>query len=365
MKLSASSVSRVNSCPASWQLENQIAEGERYNAFEGAASFGRSCHAAAESLLKALIEGARLTTKQALKKEGLLFDDRAKDIVEYYVKYVKGVWKKTKPKTLIVEDKFRTDIAGVDCVFKCDAMSIANNHIDIFDLKTGNFDYVHSAGYQLTFSVALYAVIHKLKNVSFTCHIVQPGYFNEAYQVRTIEGTYNSWMDAHNYLIDMTEDLLLRASEYNVGSQCAFCPGILRCPAVTAIVKFVAGRALLDTSIEAINPKLLCDMFSAKKAIDAYMSAVEQYLTNQLQSGKQFSNVWLKPSFGHRYYPDTESVIKEFGYLGEELYDQKLKTPAQLEKIVGKSNLERFVDKQQRFTLSIREAADNPFSEEK
>lgn len=368
MKLSASSVARINECPGSWALENLVEQQNRYNAFEGAASFGRSCHAAGESILKTHIEGGKLTVKQALKKEGITDDDRAVDIVKYYAAYIKALLKTRKPHEIFIEEKFRTEVAGVDCVFKCDFMSVQKKgddvHIDIADLKTGNYDYEKSAFQQMEFSVVLYMVLNRIKAASYTMHIIQPHYFNEAYHVR-IQSSVFSRSEACTFLIELIASLLSNQSIYNVGSQCAFCPGIVRCPAVTNLVKIIAERTLIGEQIEEVNHKQLASLFMAKQAISAYMSAVEQVLTSTLQSGKSVDGVWLKPGFGHRYYPAPAEVEKAFAYLGDELYEKKVKGPAQLEKIVGKSNLAGYVDKQQRFSLAVREDADNPFLENK
>lgn len=367
MKLSASSVSRVDKCPGSWHLENKIPYADRFRAFEGAANFGSAVHAAGEALLNAYISGEKLSIIKALKADGIdknhLDFERANHAANEYKKYFTKVYKrnckKFKKVSPIIEEKFRTNIAGVDCVFKCDAMLLSHEegtlYIDIFDLKTGNFDYSDGAHKQMEYSVRIILAKAgaKYKEVSYTTHTVQPNYYEQS-RWFVADTNYTTAPESLEYFTAYIEELKNNI-EYNTGSHCGFCGGIAHCPKVRNIAEISSLFALANEDLTMVPPEQLEHFFLMQKPVETFFKAVAQRLGDIIDAGGYLNKVFRKKTSGNRYWIDKAQAAKTLSYLGDELYKpREIKTPAQIEKLAGKKNIEELINKPDRFSLAER-----------
>jgi hypothetical protein len=242
IKLQASQINRIWNCPGSLYLDQELDSVYKFNPWKGKANFGSLLHSIAEMKLS----NAELKVPELLKDAGLVRGtsqySTALHTIKYYEKSILKIIKQLRKKTSIepeiyVEEKFRVTVAGVECVAKMDGMFITKTpdviHIDIFDLKTGNFDYSESGKDQLFFSVLV--VIAKLfkkekRQIIYNGHIVQPNYWNEDRRHIT---PINGEADVNTLLFvlhSQNKSILLSTKEdIENGSWCKFCPAMLVC----------------------------------------------------------------------------------------------------------------------------------------
>ena len=87
------------------------------------------------------------------------------------------------------------------------------------------------------------------------------------------------------------------------------------------------------------------EIYQKKDAVIAFLDAVDGYLKNELESGKTISGVMLEEYSGRRRWIDEGVVMEKLAYLKDKIFEpRKLKTPAQVEKLAGKANIEGLYD---------------------
>jgi len=370
MKIQASSVHRISRCPGSALLAETLDKDLIYSPFKDAASFGRDIHDIAEQQLK----GAPGTIPAMLKKAGYEKDtndyDRGLNAVKVYKAHFNKILKKYEIKTgtkkAIIEGKFRVEVNGFDLVFKCDAMLVCNQkdiaYIDIFDLKTGNFDYTNSASEQLIFSLMVY-ILGQYKKVKseYICrvHIVQPNYYSEPEKIITMDVEITPAVVSHYF-----EELaytFVDDKTFNAGDHCTFCPAILVCPKMQISMKYLSRVAQeFNDDLPTVTDENLETFFLLKKNIESYLKAVEGVVEKRMLSGSNFKNVYHKMVSGKRFWKDEKTVANKLKHLGAKRFEPpKLLSPAKMESLAGRENMVDLFEQLRYKKLAIR---DNPFT---
>lgn len=332
MKIQASSWHRIKNCPGSLFLEETLPEGERYNPFGTQAGFGSLLHEAGE---KTLLSGEM--TKARCQKElkalgvgrGHTDFDRAIHTVWFYVSEVKN---RAKGARLRIEEKNRTEIHGFDCVAKADAViEYPGGHTEIIDLKTGNFDYSDSAASQIEFTTLLFP------GKTFSGTIIQPWYWEEAYRV--VSGIDVTPED-HDRVYDTIKTLEARRDDYAPGSWCSFCPALRICPSARLDVAVVEKTMdITNGELSRLSSDDLGRLWAGKKRVQALLDSLDDVIMSRLQAGELVPGVQIEQYNGRRAWISPEEAEKALEYLGEDRYDKKLKSPAQMEKLAGKANI--------------------------
>lgn len=380
IKLQASQIYRIWNCPGSLYLDMELDREYKFNPWAGKASYGSKLHDVAERSFN-MSDGALNTTiKKLLKEEGLKpgIDnfDKGLHTVKFYVDYVRKIEKSRVTVKLEVsepEQKFRKTVAGVECVAKTDYviiwMSRTTIHIDVFDLKTGNFNYEESAKDQLFFSVLI--IIAKLyktsekRTITYTTHIVQPNYWKEDERVVTFsgDGSVRDFMHVFKTQNEMVQKN--GKNNFHSGNHCKFCPAILSCPHAQFIGEFVDffRATYTEEKAEFIAPELLEYMFLNKELFENYLKNVEGVILGLMEKGVTFPNVHTKTTSGRRVWNDEKKVKRKLKHLGEKIYKpRELKTPAQVEKLSGKENISDLVS-QPKYKKLVAGQPDNPFKD--
>jgi len=124
-----------------------------------------------------------------------------------------------------------------------------------------------------------------------------------------------------------------------------FCPAMATCPAVRAKVQEVARRDFGET-LPIIGDM---DIAQIRKVLDwsdfisDWMTKVKTHAKDMMLQGEKIPGYKVVNGLGHRTYTNEESVIAAFeARYGDELYTKKLKSPAQVEKVVGKGKIDEF-----------------------
>lgn len=339
LKFQASSISRIMKCPGSATLDRDCPDRLRYFAFKDAAAFGTLCHAWGEELLKG--------RRPEISNPDAVTHPRYDDIRYIGCSYASTVLRMKTPGKLHVEEKFRAMIAGVDCVAKSDAFFVGKKYLRKFDLKSGNFDYAESAGLQMDFASQLYLYVNNFPDRTlYDTVTIQPAYYNEARRVIISEVAqfHRGWFE------EFISGLAKRQKELNPGSHCKFCGAILTCPKVKRTTEefFEMSKANKET----LEFKRIYEM---KDAVVAFLDALDGYLKNELESGKQIPGLFLDETSGHRRWIDAGEVAEKLSFLGDKRYKpRELKTPAQMEKIAGKENIAGLYDSPRLKKVAIR-----------
>lgn len=354
LKIQASSLSRILKCPGSLTLESRLPDRLRYFAFKDAAEFGTLCHAVGEYALKH-------NGKWGIYAGNIWHETnahpRSEDILFIGGTYADVVTKNKIPGKLFVEEKFRATIAGVDCVAKADARYVGKNRIRDFDLKSGNFDYADSASKQMDFGARIWCYLHDEKDGrKIETYTVQPAFYNEARRV--VAATHAPFSRAG--FVEFVEGIKARQKEFNPGAHCKMCSAILTCKLVKQITEEFFEMAKKATK-EDLNFK---DIYMKRDAVIAFLDALDGYLTAEMEGGKAIPGMYLEEYSGRRRWVDSGMVEEKLAYLGNKIYEpRKLKTPAQLEKIAGKVNIEGLYDTPRLKKVAIRENTFEEFAE--
>ena len=348
LKISASSVSRVEKCPASASLELKLKDKHRYFAFKDAAEYGTLVHKAGEELVN-------FGQPYSIPWQHPRFED---------IFYSAGFYRDTINALThtfkaggVAEDKFRATINGVDCVAKCDYRIVHAKGVVVCDLKTGRFDYSESAHKQCFFAALLWLHENPIKGVTFyeiETVTIQPMYYDENRRV-VRDKSVLTMEQIKSLLHTYTERVKQGAKVFHVAEHCKFCPSILICPEVQNKIREVFEMAKKATK-EDINFK---DLLVMQPAIDAWFESCAQYMTREMEAGKVIPGVQLSDANGQRRWIDPALVTEKLAYLKDRIYEpRKLKTPAQVEKITGKHEIEGLYE-----TPKIKKLAlvENPF----
>lgn len=147
---------------------------------------------------------------------------------------------------------------------------------------------------------------------------------------------------------------LLRAAEATVapdaplvpGKQCRWCRAAGSCPAQRMAVE-AAAQMSFDAYVQPVAPETLSDEELAKvmailPMVNEWTAAVHRVVEGKLARGEGFPGFKLVSKRPTRQWldkADVEAWLKAQDYNAEEIFVQKIKSPAQVEKLVGKKNL--------------------------
>lgn len=164
-------------------------------------------------------------------------------------------------------------------------------------------------------------------------------------------------LDSVSYeeLMDFTGELLAAAHETQkpnaplvTGPWCRFCKASPMCPERLKDAQALARIEFADTvvappPVETLTlPEMLLVMEKAP-AIEAWLKDVRTHIENTLISGGEVPGWKIVAKRAMRKWADpaaTTAWLEQHGYDAEEYEDRKLKSPAQVEKLVGKKNFD-------------------------
>jgi len=378
MKITASSVHKYLNCPASCALEDSLSRADEDKAYEGAATFGRMIHKAGE--LSIQIKGAK-SPVAALKAAGITKEHAryidALYIVKEYKRRITAIKKRAEKLATgrikyYIEEKFRINVEGVDCVFKADFLAhiITPSGPVIFtaDLKTGNRDYTESAGDQMEFSAQVFCEnLKTTKPVKVFAYVIQPLFYDEAKQIIELIFDYAGPDFA---LTELKENILYikhNADRFTPCKSCLTCSGVASCPAQKSHALFLESVMESFSQDEAgVSDELLEYIWNRKAGFEAFLKAVAQRIENGIQHGKQYESIFLKETYDQRKWNDVKEVKKALKHLGDKIYKApEILSPAQMEKLAGAKNIEGLYTKPTRYTLTEVDRTQNesPFEE--
>jgi hypothetical protein len=345
--LGASSASRWMQCPGSIRLSADIPNPSSSFAEEGTAA-----HALAE---------LALSKKQdpdmwlGMSLEGV---EVTEDMVEHVRTYVEACRAVEKTATKVwIEHRFNLGSLNPPAPMFGTGDFVAyrkkDQLVEVIDLKYGSGVVVEVVGNKQLRYYALGAVLSPelkglpIKKVRMT--VVQP-------RAAHPDGVVRSETITLEELLDFTEDLMAAAratlvedATLKVGDHCRFCRAMAVCPAqkehaeevaATEFSVIPAERVVLPAP-ESLTLEQLTDLTGKFPIVEAWMKAVRGHMQGMLERGQEVPGFKLVQKRALRKWLDEEDAAQELQarMLGEDdIYVKELKSPAQIEKLLGKKN---------------------------
>lgn len=160
------------------------------------------------------------------------------------------------------------------------------------------------------------------------------------------DGTVRRWKFDSFALSDFAGELkhaAMRTKEstpvLKSGSHCRFCPAAGICPELKKKANEVA-KTEFDSLAAQYDPILLGDTLSKLDALEDWISSVRSFAFNEAMAGRTPPGFKLVPKRAMRKWYDETSAAGELSQLTKDektLYEYKLKSPAQLEKLFPKA----------------------------
>jgi hypothetical protein len=215
----------------------------------------------------------------------------------------------------------------------------------VYDFKYGQGQYVEVEDNTQLLIYDLGAWVENGQPDSTEIIIVQPRYISEDVpKVRRKEYTGDDLALFSQTLITAIKRVNKKDKTTKTGEWCKFCPAMAICPAkqtqITDVVPSVTLPDPADMSIE----QLMQVMFISD-VISEWSASVHAHAESLAKSGVDIPGYKLVPKRANRRWIDEMAVETAFeSEYGDELYTKKLKSPAQLEKVVGKEMIADYVE---------------------
>lgn len=331
----ASSSHRWMNCPASIKRSEGIETKSSEFADEGTVA-----HELAEIVLRG---------KEVPKDLLLSQEDNGQDMIEnvqVYVDYIDTILADHPEAECYVEQKFCLDYIDKDLYGTNDCVIVDPfNKVWVIDFKYGKGISVSPENNSQLLFYALGALqendVSKVELV-----IVQP----------RLEPQVKTWEVPVGRMEEFEKELkaavgLTRGNNppAKAGDHCRFCPASKTCITLrneayaVAQVEFKEDEEIILPTPSELTPEQIAQVLSGASLLSHWVSQVSTYANDMAQKGTKIPGYKLVAKRSNRKWIDEEEVIKEFEpVFSEDLFEpRKLKTPAKLEKIVGKDNIDK------------------------
>lgn len=336
-KLSASGAHRWLECPASVNMEQGIKdEGSPF------AAEGTLAHEVAESALIAECNASHFIGRQN-QAESFTVDKPMAGYVQQYLDYVRSVKGK-----LFIEKKVSFAEWVKDGFGTADAIILNNDVVTIVDLKYGKGVQVFPENNPQAMLYAL-GVLHEfgfiadIKTVNIV--IVQPrlDHISE-WTISTVD--LLKWAKTVAKKAKMTE---AKKPKFNAGEkQCQFCKAKGSCLALAELNLKLAsdGFEAVETPIvfstaDTLTPDQMAAILPQLKLLNAWVKAVEAYSLTLFESGETIPGYKIVEGRSIRKWSEDDKdvsrkLIEDLSL--DQIYTQKLISPTQAEKLLGKDH---------------------------
>lgn len=337
--LGPSSASRWMACPPSVRLTENMPEEESDFAREG-----RLAHEIAElKILKKIVDPGMSTRKFNADMKKLkaheLYQEEMQGYTDAYVDFVQEqMCACDSPPFVAVEQRVDIREYVKDAFGTADCIILSGDSMHVIDLKYGKGVEVFAEENKQMLLYALgayleYNFLYDIKKIKMS--IVQPRLAN-----------FSTWECDLDYLFAFAEEARKKADmafsgegEFKPGEHCKFCKAKPNCRA----------RANDNLELEgwqyAIPPQLSCEevghILQKAEGLAAWAKELKEWALAQALAGEEVPGWKAVHGRGARSFTDTDMAIatlKAHGVEEEMLYERKVLTLAQMEKVVGKKD---------------------------
>lgn len=339
----ASNAKRRMSCPGSMNAEAKFPDTS-----SPYAELGTAAHELGEHCLLEDVEFANSMHGETFN--GHVVDDNMSGAVQVYLDAIRRIRDLEGSHIFGVERRFSLEYLNppipmfgtADCV--------------IYGKETGNLyiiDYKHGQGVavevpnnaQLKY-YALGAVLKlgdKAPIKSVITVVVQPRASHRDGSVREWTYTKDEILDFGTDLIDAAYAATKADAPLIAGDHCKFCKASGSCPALRSTALAVAQDEFgAIVPMADITPDEVGDYLTKIDLLEEWIKALRKHAYNLLETGQSVPGYKLVEKRPTRRWKNREEVAEWAALEGlddDDLYEKKLKSPAQLEKVVGKKNL--------------------------
>lgn len=343
-KVGASSAHRWWNCPGSVALSATIPKQPP----SPYAEEGTAAHEMAERCINERKEPAELVG--FMSSNGWEFDDDmaeavgvylgaiAEDLEKYGLTWDNLECERGFQLTHIDEDAFGTNDANLPVLLR---------RLIVYDFKYGSGHPVEVVGNKQMMYYGLGANVEgDYETIELV--VVQPRAYHPNGPVRRWELTVKELEEYGKELKEKIAETRKPNATLATGDWCRFCPALAICPKVrknveeTALTDFKSNSINLP-SAETLTRDQLIRVLNATDLIDAWLKSVAGYALSIAQNGEKLPGFKLVKKRSNRQWIDVEVIKGLEGELGKDIIYQppKLRTPAQLEKILGKESKEQ------------------------
>lgn len=373
----AASASEANfNCPGRIAMLSHLAREDKESF---AAAWGTACHQVSDRCLRDGKDAIEfLGTEEKTKEFTIPVDDELVETAQVYIDYVRSRAEEIGADEMLIEQRFSLSVFNppFDAGGTGDATLLApkTGKIEIVDLKGGRGVVVAALGNKQLRTYALGALAaNKGPWKEVTVTIVQP-------RAQHPDGRIRSDTFHVADLIDWSQDLIdaMHASReamdsfgesvspdwarkhLSAGDHCMFCPAASTCPAIETKSLEVAqtyfddetGGVAAPPAPEDLPMNKIVRILDAADMIQNWLNAVRAYAQDQAESGIDVtdgsSTYVLTPKVARRAWADGTTALDlgmETGRDVSEFFNEpKMKSPAQVEKLVGKKAFQDLAD---------------------
>jgi hypothetical protein len=168
--------------------------------------------------------------------------------------------------------------------------------------------------------------------------IVQPRCGHPDGPVRAWEGDITDLLDFHQDLLDAAARTDDPNAPLSAGEHCKFCPARAICPELEKRSHALVLAEFTDLTGPSYSPEKLAEGLAMIPELEARIEGLRQFAYAELTAGKQVPGWKLVQKRAMRHWRDEDTaesiLVLQLG--ADALADPKLKSPAQIEKLLGK-----------------------------
>lgn len=321
-----------------------------------------------------LTRGLSADTYLGLKIEGVEITEDMVDFVTVFTDYCRGLIEIAGHGAYWIEKRFNLAALNPPAPMFGTADFVAydpfSRTLEVADLKYGQGVVVEVRGnaqlryYGLGALLSIDLKEFPVEVVKIT--IVQPRTAHPDGAIRSEEITVDELVGFAGELLDAARATIAPDAPLHAGAHCRFCPASGRCPEQRNRAQLVAQSDFAVSEFTPPAPGLLAPeqfatMLGQLHILDDWMKAMRAHAQSMLERGETVPGFKLVAKRATRKWVDeqeTEAWLHAKGHDNVDIYEMKMKSPAQIEKLVGKKNLPSEMTVKQSSGLSMVPAAD-------
>lgn len=229
------------------------------------------------------------------------------------------------------------------------AYSRAARRLYVDDLKFGQGVVVEAKEneqllyYAVGFVLSLDPNEYPIDDVVVT--IVQPRASHPDGAIRSYTITYLELFEFAGELLEAARATTDPNAPLNPGSHCRFCPAAGKCPAQfehaqqLAQIEFKVETPSIPPAPETMPMSMVVEMLPQMEILEAWIKACRAHVFTALEAGDDVPGYKLVAKRATRKWGDTDGaiqILRSKKLQDEEIFNMKLLSPAQIEKVVGK-----------------------------
>jgi hypothetical protein len=174
--------------------------------------------------------------------------------------------------------------------------------------------------------------------------IVQPRATHEDGPVRSTSVTAEEVWAFEDQIQNQVYD---NGDHIEAGEHCRWCPAKVHCP---ELKRKTQEAAKAEFEPEGMTLGQAAELIKLRQPMRAYLDEVYKWLHGRMEKGEIAPGMKLVESYGNRQWTLSEdelvAAIKEGRRIAKDtLYDSKLKSPAKMEKLIGKEAVEHLTER--------------------